>query len=168
MTWYNFDFIIVFCICNMRVGEFDYEVRHISFNGEKFIVNLSKHECSCRRWMLTGLSCCHAISCMKDQHLQVDDFVPEYYKKECYEACYAPVIYLVNGESLWTKTNVIDLRPFPIKRQPGRPKKKRNKEVKEQVRNESQLKREKFGIKCSRFHKDGHNKTTWKLPTTST
>ncbi|CAK8577543.1 unnamed protein product [Lathyrus sativus] len=61
------------------------------------------------RWMLTWLSCCHAISCMKDHHLQVDDFVPNYYKKECYEACYALVIYQVNGESLWTKTNVVDL-----------------------------------------------------------
>lgn len=52
--------------------------------------------------------------------------------------------------------------------QPGRPKKKRNKETEEQVRNESHLKRAKFGIRCSRFHKDGHKKATWKLPTTST
>lgn len=66
--------------------------------------------------------------------------MPEYYKKECYEACYVPVIYPVNEESLWTKTNVVDLQLSPIKRQPGRPKKKRNKEAREQVRNESQLK----------------------------
>lgn len=65
------------------------------------------------------------------------------YKKECYEACYAPVIYSVNGESLWTKTNVVDLQPPHVKRQHGRPKKKMNKEAEEQVRNESQLKRAK-------------------------
>lgn len=63
--------------------------------------------------MLTRLPCCHAISCMKDHHLQVDDFMPEYYKKEFYEACYAPVICPVNGESLWTKTNDVDLQPPP-------------------------------------------------------
>ncbi|CAL5185864.1 unnamed protein product [Lathyrus oleraceus] len=118
--------------------------------------------------MLSGLPCCHAISCIKDQKLEIDEFVPDYYKKECYAACYAPVIYPVNGESLWTKIDVVDLQPSPIKRQPGRPKKKRIKEVGEQMRNESQLKREKFGIKYSRCHKDDHNKAICKLPTTST
>ncbi|CAK8565206.1 unnamed protein product [Lathyrus sativus] len=49
---------------------------------------------------------------------------------------------------------------------PGRPKKKKNKEVGEQARNETQLKREKFGIKYSRCHKDGCNKATCELPTT--
>lgn len=56
----------------------------------------------------------------------------------------------------------------PIKRQPSRPKKKRNKEAGEQVRNESQLKWEFFCIKCIRWHKDGHNKATCKMPITST
>ncbi|CAK8535724.1 unnamed protein product [Lathyrus sativus] len=117
--------------------------------------------------MLTELRCCRVISCMKDQHLQVDDFVLDYYKKEYCETCYSPMIYPFNGESLWTKTNVVNLQPSPIKRMSGRPKKKKNKEVGEQVRNETQLKRENFGIKCSRCHKDGHNKATCKLPTTA-
>ncbi|CAK8532807.1 unnamed protein product [Lathyrus sativus] len=150
-----------------HAGEVDYKVRHISLIEEKFVVNLSKHECSYRRWMLIGLPCCHALAFMKDQHLQVDYFVPDYYKKECYEAFYAPKIYPVNGESLWTKTGDVDLQPLPIKRQPGRPKKKWNKDAGEQVRNDTQLKRSKFGIKCSRCHKDGHNKSTRKLPTTT-
>ncbi|CAK8544325.1 unnamed protein product [Lathyrus sativus] len=45
-----------------RVCEYDYEVRHTSLNGEKYIVNLYKKECSCRLRMLTGLPYCHAIS----------------------------------------------------------------------------------------------------------
>ncbi|XP_058726169.1 uncharacterized protein LOC131597489 [Vicia villosa] len=105
---------------------------------------------------------------IRDQRLEVDDFVPDYYKKECYEACYTPVIYLANGATLWTKTDAVDLQPPPIKRQPGRPKKKRNKEAGEQVRSATQLKRAKFGIKCSRCNKDGHNKATCKLPPTVT
>ncbi|XP_058727156.1 uncharacterized protein LOC131598590 [Vicia villosa] len=151
-----------------RVGEVEYEVRHITIIEEKYSVNLSKHECSCRIWMLTGLPCCHAYACLKDQRLKVDDFVPDYYKKECYEACYTPVIYPANGATLWTKTDAVDLQPPPIKRQPGRPKKKRNKEAGEQVRSATQLKRAKFGIKCSRCNKDGHNKATCKLPPTVT
>lgn len=56
------------------------------------------------------------------------DFLPDCYKKEHYEVCYAPVIYLFNGVSLWMKFDVADLQPPLIKRQPGRPKKKRNRE----------------------------------------
>ncbi|CAK8578415.1 unnamed protein product [Lathyrus sativus] len=114
--------------------------------------------------MLTGLPCCHAMSCMKDQHLEIDDFVPKCYKKEQYVACYAPVIYPLNEEALWEKTSVVDLQPPPIKRQPGRPKKKRNREAGEMVRGETHMKSERHGIKCSRCHKDGHKKATCKLP----
>ncbi|CAK8541988.1 unnamed protein product [Lathyrus sativus] len=68
---------IVRCAC-----EYDYEVKNTSVNGEKYVVNLYKKECSCILWMLSGLPCCHAMSCMKDQHLEIDDSVHECYKKE--------------------------------------------------------------------------------------
>ncbi|XP_058783844.1 uncharacterized protein LOC131658582 [Vicia villosa] len=147
-----------------RAGEFDYEVRHISNNGEKYVVNLSTKLCSCRLWMLTGLPCCHAMSCMKSQQLDIEDFVPDCYKKSTYEACYASVIFPVNGENLWEKKDYAELQPPPIKRQPGRPKKKRTRDPSENIRNETQLKRANFGIKCSRCHMMGHNKSTCKLP----
>ncbi|CAK8532920.1 unnamed protein product [Lathyrus sativus] len=147
-----------------RACEYDYEVKHTSLNGEKYIVNLYKKECLCRLWMLTGLPCCHVMSCMKDQHLEIGDFVPDCYQKEQYAACYEHVIYPLNGEVLWAKTSVIDLQPPPIKKQPERPKKKRNMEAGEMVRNETHMKMERHGIKCSRCHKDGHNKATCKQP----
>ncbi|CAK8571886.1 unnamed protein product [Lathyrus sativus] len=92
-----------------RTGEYDNEVRHTSLNGEKYVVNFYKKECSCRLWMLTRLPCCQAMSCMKDQHLEIDEFVPECYKKEQYVVFYAHVIYPLNGEALWAKINVVDL-----------------------------------------------------------
>lgn len=101
---------------------------------------------------------------MKNQHLQIDDFAPDCYKKDLYEACYSPIIYLVNGEVLWTKSDVVDLQPPSIKRQPGRPKKKRNRKVGEMVRDETHLKRANHGIKYNRCHKEGHNKATSKRP----
>lgn len=135
-----------------------------SYNGEKYTINLSINEFSCIRWMLIWLSCCHVISCMKDHQLDIDAFVLDCYKKEWYEACYAPILYPINGQTLWTKFFFINLLPPPIKRQPGRPKKKRIREAREMVKPDSQLKRVIFGIKCSRFHKDGHNKAICKLP----
>lgn len=48
-------FTLVMIFFYTRASKYDYEVRHISFNGEKYIVSLLKKECTCRRWMLTGL-----------------------------------------------------------------------------------------------------------------
>ncbi|CAK8575962.1 unnamed protein product [Lathyrus sativus] len=41
-----------------------YEVRHRSLTGESFTIYLKRLECSCRSWMLSGIPCYHAISCM--------------------------------------------------------------------------------------------------------
>lgn len=93
-----------FGVSHRRASEYDYEVRNISYNGENYIVSMSTKVCSCRRCMMIGLPCCHAISCMKYQQVETDNFMPDCYKSQCYEACYAFVIFPVNGETLWEKT----------------------------------------------------------------
>ncbi|RHN65625.1 putative transcription factor interactor and regulator CCHC(Zn) family [Medicago truncatula] len=147
-----------------RSTEFDYEVTHLNTTCYKYHVNLQRWECDCRKWLLIGLPCCHAISCMRNQDLNVYDFVPDIYKKERYAACYAPIIYPANGQALWRRTEYNDLQPPPIRRQPGRPKKKRNKEAGELLNDDGQLRRARWGIKCSRCKQSGHNKSTCKLP----
>jgi len=92
------------------------------------------------------------------------EFVPDEYRRERYEACYAHMIFPVNGRSLWQRTAYTDLQPPPIRRQPGRPKKKRTKDPSEMLRDDSQMKRARYGIKCSRCKAVGHNKSTCKLP----
>jgi hypothetical protein len=146
-----------------RSSEYDYEVRHIASLTEKYSVNLLRRECDCRKWLLTGLPCCHAISCMKSQDININDFVPDCFKKERYAACYSSVIYPANGQCLWEKTPYADLQPPPIKRQAGRPKKKRTRDANEML-DANQMKRAKWGIKCSRCKQSGHNKSTCKLP----
>jgi hypothetical protein len=101
---------------------------------------------------------------MRDQNIDVDQYVPDYYRKEAYAACYSHMIYPTNGQNLWTKTEFVDLQPPPIKRQPGRPKKKRNREAGEMKKDDSQLKRARNGIRCGRCQEIGHNKSTCKLP----
>jgi hypothetical protein len=112
---------------------------------DHFSVNLDRKVCSCRKWALTGLSCCHAISCMKHQNLEIDDFVPDYYKKDKYAACYSSIIYPTNGQDLWVRTEYNDLQPPPIKRQPGRPKKKRRLEAGEMRKDANQMRRASYG-----------------------
>ncbi|KAK2382377.1 hypothetical protein QL285_069917 [Trifolium repens] len=147
-----------------HAGEEFYEVRHISATGDKFSVSLGTKECSCRKWMLTGLPCRHAIACMRHMDIDPDQYVPNYFRRETYEACYHPIIYPTNGQNLWVKTAFTDLQPPPIKRQPGRPKKKRNKEAHELKRDDSQMNRAFHGIVCGRCKLPGHNKSTCKLP----
>ncbi|AES81288.1 hypothetical protein MTR_7g090610 [Medicago truncatula] len=131
-----------------RSTKFDFEVRHVSGTGYKYHVNLQMWVCDCRKWLLTALPCCHDISCMRNQDLNVYDFVPDIYKNDKYVACYSSVIY----------------PPPAIRKQPGRPKKKRNKEARELVKDDTQMRRARWGMKCSSCRQSGHNKSTCKLP----
>jgi len=130
----------------------------------KYHANLQRGVCDCRKWLLTGLPCCHAISCMRNQDLNVFDYVPDIYKKEKYVACNSSVVYSDNGQSLWERTEYNDLHPPPIRKQLGRPKKKRNKEAHEVVKDDAQMRRDGWGMKCGRCKQSGHNKSTCKLP----
>jgi len=101
---------------------------------------------------------------MKNQDMDINDFVPDIFKKDQYAACYAPVIYPANGQNLWERTKYNDLQAPPIRKQPGRPKKKRNKEAGELLKEDGGMRRARWGIKCSRCKESGHNKSTCKLP----
>jgi hypothetical protein len=113
---------------------------------------------------LTGLPCCHTIACMKHKNYRIADYVPTILKKEQYAACYSSMIHPVNGQDLWMRTECTDLQPPPVKRQPGRPEKKRRMDASELMRDNSQMKRASYGIKCSRCKQTRHNKSTCPLP----
>ena len=44
------------------VGAKEFKVTNDRFN--KFVIDLDTQECSYRKWQLTGIPCCHAISCI--------------------------------------------------------------------------------------------------------
>jgi hypothetical protein len=79
-------------------------------------------------------------------------------------ACYTPLIKPVNGQSVWEKTQYTDLQPPPIRRQPGRPKKRRNREEGELLREPGMLNKKGMKQACRRCGETGHNKSTCKLP----
>ena len=113
--------------------------------------------------MLTGIPCCHAISCMNHINQKPEDYIPSYYRKETYEACYHPIIFPVNGSNLWPQTEYKDVLPPPFKRLPRRPKKNRNKEAGEVSKDATKLSRRCFPIKCGRCGSTGQNRSTCKL-----
>ncbi|RDX67862.1 hypothetical protein CR513_53216, partial [Mucuna pruriens] len=77
-----------------------YEVNNINMVVDTFIINISTKECSCKRWMLTCISCFHVISCMKFMKLPPKDYM----LNETYEVIYQPLIHLANEEHLWIRT----------------------------------------------------------------
>lgn len=86
---------------------------------EQFVVNLRDQTCNCRRWMLTGLPCPHAIAAIEMTSENVDNFISSIYSKETFQQVYAPIIYPVQGPQLWTRTVHSDVIPLELTKLPG-------------------------------------------------
>ncbi|RYR30778.1 hypothetical protein Ahy_B01g055545 [Arachis hypogaea] len=84
------------------VGRDKYEVSSSQGNRNKFVVDLMNHECSRKKFQLSGYPCEHAMSCIRKCN-----YVNNYYKKEIYVNCYQHVIYPVNGLNLWEEFRMI-------------------------------------------------------------
>ncbi|KAK8713246.1 hypothetical protein V6N13_148468 [Hibiscus sabdariffa] len=104
-------------------------------------VNIQEWTCSCRKWQLTGIPCIHAISVMS-----IEDR-PEKYVDSCYSvstqrAIYSHLISPVRGEQQWATNDTMEpILPPMFRRPPGRPHKKRKREVDEAPPMTGKLKR---------------------------
>ncbi|KAF7802871.1 uncharacterized protein G2W53_041982 [Senna tora] len=112
-------------------GEKKYEVKG---PNEKFAIDLSRRECGCRKWMLTGIPFAHAISCINHMGGKPENYIPSYYRTEHYKMCYVPVINPSDGPNLWPSTPYDDVLPPPYRKPIERPKKRRRKEDDEQTK----------------------------------
>ncbi|XP_014499203.1 uncharacterized protein LOC106760254 [Vigna radiata var. radiata] len=83
-----------------------FEVRHTVVITNKFTVDLESKECSCRKWMISGIPCCHAIAAMNYCNEDPKNFIPSCFTRTTYEATYAAMIYPVNGKLLWEKNHL--------------------------------------------------------------
>ncbi|XP_022642886.1 uncharacterized protein LOC111242679 [Vigna radiata var. radiata] len=139
-------------------GEKLFEVRHFAMITNKFAVNLDTQDCTCRKWVVSGIPCCHAIATIRFLNLNPKDFVPIWFRRSTYDETYASIIFPVNGHLLWERTSCPDILP-PLKRKlPGRPKKKRRLESWELRRDETQMTKGGHRKKCSICRIVGHNR----------
>ena len=99
----------------------------------QFIVDLADKSCTCRRWDLTGVPCCHAISCIFYKKDPVEPYVNECLKMQTYAACYEPMVVPMNGLDMWEDTGFELVGPPRKQRPPGRPKKHRKRDADEQM-----------------------------------
>ncbi|XP_028800388.1 uncharacterized protein LOC114755691 [Neltuma alba] len=103
----------------------------VSYNFQRFTVNLKFKWCACRWWQLTGIPCRHAVSCIYASRLNPIDYVDPTLSLQAYVDCYAPVIHPINGEELWARTRMEPIDPPKYHKRPGRPQKKRRRELDE-------------------------------------
>lgn len=98
----------------------------------------------------------------------VEDSIPTYFRKEAYQACYEPIIYPTNGQNMWQSTQFSDILPPPLKRPPGRPKRSRNKDADEKLKEGTRkMSRRGWVNKCSKCGQPGHKKGSCKGPSGS-
>ncbi|XP_017405957.2 uncharacterized protein LOC108319359 [Vigna angularis] len=140
-----------------------FKVRHTSSVGNKFTLDLDTKECSCRKWMISAIPCCHAIAAMNFSNVDPQTFVPNVFTRSTYEEVYASIIFPLNGHLLWETTNFNDVLPPLIKKMPGRPKKKRRLEAWELTKDQTQMRVGGHKKKCSLCRKMGHNKNSCPL-----
>ncbi|XP_051134173.1 uncharacterized protein LOC127253566 [Andrographis paniculata] len=110
----------------VKADDWTYEVG--CSDGSRFVVDILKKSCGCRKWDLYGIPCRHGMSAICGQQLDLADFVDEVYSVENFKRVYSYSIGPMNGAQLWPKTGLPP--PFPpiVKRSAGRPKTTRRRD----------------------------------------
>ncbi|VVA90420.1 unnamed protein product [Arabis nemorensis] len=85
-------------------------------------VNLSTHQCACRRWDLTGIPCKHAVCVLDDNKEDPEKYVVEYYYTHVLKTTYADNIKPVNGHTMWKHVNKPPIGIPEMRKPRGRPK----------------------------------------------
>lgn len=135
-------------------GEDGFEVQEKE--DRRYIVNLVGRTCTCRYWQLSGLPCCHAISCIYKASKLLDDFIAPCFTKADYLKTYAHVLQPVEGQANWPISDMPRPKPPAFVKMPGRPKTERTREVGEAPKG-TKLSRMGIKMSCRLCDKPGHN-----------
>jgi len=74
---------------NMQLGEYSV----VLTNSRKLVVKLGSQMCTCQKWQMTGLPCCHALVVIAKANLWVYDFVHPMYKADIQRRIYNQVVH---------------------------------------------------------------------------
>lgn len=140
-------------------GEISFEV---TLRPQRFVVHLHDRKCTCRLWDLTGVPCVHACATIKAIKGRPEDYVHEYFTRECFFRAYDNEITPMSSSEFWPKIDHEPIKPpLLLKRPEGRPKKRRHKSSLEGK--DPHKAKSKYGvIKCSKCGQFGHNKRSCK------
>lgn len=120
------------------------------------VVDIDNRDCSCKRWKLTGLPCCHAMAVIGCLARDPYDYCARYFTADNYRLTYSESINPIPNEDGHMQKDfsqvAVTVTPPPTRRPPGRPATKKigSREV------------AKRPLQCSRCKGAGHNKSTCK------
>ncbi|KAH0753339.1 hypothetical protein KY285_006487 [Solanum tuberosum] len=146
-------------------GDIGYEVKDSPYIH---VVNLIQGTYTCRSWGLKGIPCAHAIAAIHHDEANLLDSVCKWYKKETYLKAYKHFLQPVTNMKMWLETLNPKVEPPSVRKMPGRPGKKRKKELGE-VPSSGKLPKRGKTMSCSACKSKGHNIRTCpnKPPATS-
>ncbi|KAL9675054.1 hypothetical protein QQ045_003254 [Rhodiola kirilowii] len=118
--------------CNVIYGGgLTLEVEH-TIHGT-FVINVPSRSCSCRTWDLTGIPCSHACAAIRHIRGNPADYVHQSYRKLAFMKTCESYIQPIPGPSEWPHQDGETVLPPIFRRQPGRPGRRRIREVNEPV-----------------------------------
>lgn len=129
----------------------------VTHKMDNLMINLKERTCTCRKWDLCGIPCCHAIACIFFMRMEAEPFVDECYSRDAYLRAYNGSIPPCEGERHWPRIDT-PLQPPPIKIGPGRPRKNRRKDPHENPKKKGRLTRFGIMLTCSVCKSNEHTK----------
>ena len=128
------------------------------------IVDLTAKTCDCRRWQLTSIPCCHAVSCLRHERITPESVLPSCYSLDAYNNAYAYSIWPCRDKSEWEEIDAQQVLPPVYEKRVGRPPKARKKQPHEVPgKNGPRLSRLGVTMHCSHCSEGGHNSAGYKL-----
>lgn len=130
---------------------------NVNHNLDQLVVDLENKTCTCRKWDLTGVPCCHSVACIFFLNMEAENFVDDCYNRDVYLKTYGGSIPAIEGERHWPRVEC-DLNPPPIKVGPGRPRKNRIRDPFEDPKRPGTLSKHGMEMTCTLCQVKGHNK----------
>ncbi|XP_070009985.1 uncharacterized protein [Nicotiana sylvestris] len=106
----------------------------VNDGGRNYTVCLLERKCVCGRFQIDELSCPHAWAVLKSKFLTLEEYCSSYYKPSTIVMAYDVPVYPLPDKNDWNIPEHVAeevVLPPKWKRPPGRPKKKRDKNLSE-------------------------------------
>ena len=140
-------------------------VFQVQIKDYQHIVDINARTCDCRRWQLTGVPCCHAISCLRSERIPPESVLANCYSMESFKNC----IWIQHlalqrqnwvGKGKWAWSTATSLWEKKV----GRPPKSSMKQPHEvQGKNGPRLTRHGVVIHCKYCGDANHNSASSRL-----
>ena len=122
----------------------------------KYAVKLREKKCSCQHWPILGMPCKHAALCIGYKRGKIQDYCHDFYYVKTYQAAYGGVLHPLPEIDLTTAASNTYILPLKLKRNPGRPRKERIRQVDKEV--PSGERKRPLTVRCKTCKHLGHNK----------